>query len=647
LQGHTSEAYHSYQRAHQLAPQDPEPLNNLGLLCYQLGKTQEALNYLTLLARQDASGMGWYNLASVYRQLKQPDQALQALSHIPPAFPIDLKPLQVDLSYACGDTAQTLKLLGELRKAYPEDDRLYFASARLSLNLHQLQAASAYFRQGLALCQSPQEYDRLMAHIAPQEHDNLAILNSWCQEAWNRWHRPIDLYRLIQVQPPAVCESSTVIQLQRQYLADLLSHAHTMSFQDIPPFYEQAHFYLAYHAENDRELNQAISAVRRRAIPPTTHPLAPRLPGERLRIGWISSHLFDHSVMHCFKATITTMIANPDLEVGIFSIQEGQAQDLGANYIQRHWPPPPAHLQTFIHETPENIALGIAAWQPHVIIYPEIGMNPLMSLLAEHRLAALQLLLPGHPITSGIPTIDAFVSQAIMEPPEAQNHYSEKLIALPGVVHYQRPAFDGPAFSRAELGLPDQAVYLCPMMPFKLHPDFDPIIAEILRRDPEGTFWLPQLNKPFETLLHQRLKAHLGPLASRLHFFRWMSQAQFLSLLWHAEVSLDPTHFGAGNTGYIAASVGVPLISWPGAFFRNRAMLGLYQLMGFSDCLANNQEEYLQLAYRMAHDAEWRAQMRAEVQTRSHRIFEIDTWNQGLVDVCRHPERYGLQAPIA
>ena len=642
LTGDREGAYTEYQAALALAPEDPETLNNLGLLCFQLGRTPEALDYLTRLAQQDASGMGWYNLASVYRQLKQPDQALGALSQISADFPIDLRPLQVELSYACGDTAQTLQLLSELRKAYPEDDRFYFASARLALSLHQPQAASAYFRQGLSLCQQPQEYDRLMAHIAPQEHDNLEILNRWCHEAWKRWQRPVDLYRLIQVQPPAICESPAAIEIQRRYLSDLLDHAENLTFQNIQPFYEQAHFYLAYHGENDREINQRLSALRHQAFATVEYPLAPRLPGERLRIGWVSSHLFEHSIMHCFKASILAMIAHPELEVGLFSVQDGAAADLGAAYIAQHWPQPPDHLQTFIRLPLHTMAKNISDWQPHVIIYPEIGMNPVMSLLAEQRLAPLQLLLPGHPVTSGIPTVDAFVSQDIMEPPNAQDHYSERLIALPGVVHYQRPDFQGPTLSRTELGLPDQPVYLCPMMPFKLHPDFDGIITEILRRDPDGVFWLPQLNKPFEKQLHQRLQSRLGPLYSRLHFFPWLSQQHFLNLLWHAEVSLDPFYFGAGNTGYIAAGVGVPLISWPGRFFRGRAMWGLYQLMGVSDCLANGPEEYLQLAYRMAHDADWRQQVRANIRAHSHRLFQLEAWNQGLIEVGLQPEKYGL-----
>ena len=66
-----------------------------------------------------------------------------------------------------------------------------------------------------------------------------------------------------------------------------------------------------------------------------------------------------------------------------------------------------------------------------------IGMYALASL----RLASRQCAAWGHPVTTGLPTIDVFFTSAAMEPDDAANHYSEKLASLPGIgTRYAAPA---------------------------------------------------------------------------------------------------------------------------------------------------------------------------------------------------------------
>ena len=76
---------------------------------------------------------------------------------------------------------------------------------------------------------------------------------------------------------------------------------------------------------------------------------------------------------------------------------------------------------------------------PDVIIYPEVGMDPVSRQLAAQRLAPVQCNSWGHPDTSGMPTLDYFLSSDLMEPPDASDHYSEKLIRLPNLSIYYDP----------------------------------------------------------------------------------------------------------------------------------------------------------------------------------------------------------------
>src|ERR1700682_4968450 len=101
--------------------------------------------------------------------------------------------------------------------------------------------------------------------------------------------------------------------------------------------------------------------------------------------------------------------------------------------------------------------------------------------LAALLLAPRQYAAWGHPVTTGHATIDAFISCATMEPPDAEAHYTERLIRLPGIgTCYERPEVPAGA-ARQDFGLPsDRALLLCPQSLWKIHPDNDTLFAELL-----------------------------------------------------------------------------------------------------------------------------------------------------------------------
>ena len=92
----------------------------------------------------------------------------------------------------------------------------------------------------------------------------------------------------------------------------------------------------------------------------------------------------------------------------------------------------------------------ILGHQLDVLVYPEIGMDPTTAKLASLRLAPVQAASWGHPQTTGLPTIDCFLSADGLEPPGAQAHYTERTVApagsglLPGTGHGRAGAGGGP-----------------------------------------------------------------------------------------------------------------------------------------------------------------------------------------------------------
>ena len=89
-----------------------------------------------------------------------------------------------------------------------------------------------------------------------------------------------------------------------------------------------------------------------------------------------------------------------------------------------------------------------------VLFYPDIGMDPVTYFLAQARLAPVQCATWGHPVTTGMPTIDYFLSCDAAEPEGAETHYSEILVRLGGLpFSYRRPSHPNPLGSRADFDL--------------------------------------------------------------------------------------------------------------------------------------------------------------------------------------------------
>ena len=279
-------------------------------------------------------------------------------------------------------------------------------------------------------------------------------------------------------------------------------------------------------------------------------------------------------------------------------------------------------------EVPSRLELArekIAALGLDVLFYTDIGMDATTWTLAFSRLAPIQCTTWGHPETTGIDTIDYYISTELFESVEADRFYSERLVRLPNVpaVCY-RPALTGPPKDRAALGLPtDRNVYACPQSPFKFHPSFDDLLGGILRQDPCGELILVESNRPhWNKLLKDRLATTLADVTDRVRWLPWLQHDDFLSLCVECDALLDPPQFNGGNTTYKALAFGTPIVTMPGRFLRERMTLAMYRKIGVFDCVAATPQEYINIALRLANDAEFHRSIRAKILAANGVLYE-------------------------
>ncbi len=378
-------------------------------------------------------------------------------------------------------------------------------------------------------------------------------------------------------------------------------------------------FGLAYHGENDRELLQQVTRLCRKAYQPRYRGQPGNRRRGKIRIGFFSEHFNSHSIGRLTKGLITHL-SRRDFEVYVFSF--ARHRDTVAEQIRAG----ADHYLAFADETLADIEAVIARQELDVLIYPDIGMDPLPYFLAYSRLAPLQCVTWGHPVTTGIDTIDCFISADAIELPDSAAHYSEQLVRLPAFVlpAYERPPPLPSAKSREHFGLrDDRHLYVCPQSLVKLHPDFDSVFGEILLRDPVGEVLLIHHEYPqYATLLRERFRRKFPDAVDRVRFMPRMQWADCLNLMAISDVMLDTFHFGGGNTSCEALAMATPVVTLPHAYLRGRFTAACYWQMEMDDCVARTPRDYVDIALRLAQERDYREHITESIAARRDAIFD-------------------------
>ena len=383
-------------------------------------------------------------------------------------------------------------------------------------------------------------------------------------------------------------------------------------------------FFLAYHGENDRELQEKTAQLFLRAIPSlqftAAHCLGPRRSSGRIRIGFISRFFASHSI---FSTSIGLIDKLSRQAFEVIALRIMPSRDDGATARIRATADETVTLDPDIYRAREQIA----ALALDILFYQDIGMEPLSYFLALARLAPVQCVSFGHPNTTGIPTMDYFISNDVFEPPGAQAHYSEKLVqlrGLPTLAYYYEPQVPAVPATRESFGLPAAATwYVCPQTLYKIHPDFDEILRGILVRDPRAlVVMIAGQFQEFTEQLRRRFARTLAELDQRIVFLPFMAFERFMGLLRVADVILDSMHFNGMNSSLQAFAAGTPVVTLPGRFQRGRHTQAMYRTMEIPDCIATDPQDYIEIAVRIGTDRPYAEALRTRILARNHVLFE-------------------------
>jgi protein O-GlcNAc transferase len=377
--------------------------------------------------------------------------------------------------------------------------------------------------------------------------------------------------------------------------------------------------YLIYHNHDDRALLEAYGRLMVRFFGDQAADEEPlevpsSIKSERVRVGFLSGFFYGHSHLRAFEGLIRHLDRELIDVVLIHLVEAHHDQDserLEATCQQV------VRLSTRHDEASAELrALGL-----DVLFFTDIGMHPRITQLASRRYAPLQVTGWGVPQTSGLPTIDAYLSSDLVEPEEAQDHYSEELIRLPGLpCCYLSDAIIDNSYNRDYFFLPPSEVLLgCLQSLEKIHPDFDDLLEQLAHRAPEAWFVFVESNTTSHTeVFLDRLARSAPSVRARLILLGRMTRAEYIGLSGCVDLLLDTIYFGSGVTLFETIYSGTPIVTLEGQFLRSRMVSAAYKQIGVSSPpIARTPEEYVALAAQLVHVPKIRTSLREEIRDKA------------------------------
>lgn len=641
------EAISAYRTALQWSPHNAEVHFNLGNTFMAAGDKDEAIaSYRRAIASKSAFAGGYRKLAAALDGAGRFDEAVDAYRAALSIKPNDAR-AQNRLGEALENTGRVREAIAAYRSAIelaPE-----FALAHLNFGFALMQ--DKRFPEAVTLIGRAIELDPGNA-LAHHHLANAFKKQGSMADAKAAYGESLKIDPRLHPSRFGLCMAELPIIYEDE--ADIDNHraAYTRALQRLTAYYDDKSprelegvaaaigssqpFFLAYQGRVDRDLQALYGNLVCRLMASAYPQWSARLPMPgrdaqgRIRVGIVSGYFHSHSN---WKIPI-----------------KGWAERLDRDRFQLFG----YHTQAWRdHRTEEAVAAfdrfvqgprATAGWGEtirgddlHVLIFPEIGMDPMTARLAALRLAPVQCSSWGHPNTSGYPTIDCFLSSDLMEPPDGHEHYTETLVRLPNLsIHYTPLRVAHATLTRADLGAREDAVlYWCCQSLFKYVPRFDDIFPRIAKRVGDCQFVFirhpsDRVTDTFRTRLDRAFAAHGLSWDRYCVFSDRLTAPQFNAVMRLADVFLDSVGWSGCNTTLEAFAEGLPAVTCRGSTMRARHTAAMLETIGLDACIADTVDDYVNLAARMGTDPAWRVQMANRVVANRHRAFNDRACIEGL-----------------
>jgi predicted O-linked N-acetylglucosamine transferase (SPINDLY family) len=537
-----------------------------------------------------------------------------------------LPPADVEHHYA-GRLGQIHRLIhgSGLRDTLPDDaDRAFIADLKASLSLDDPRQAGAGKLLAAMLFLHPHELPHLF---------ELTAVPAWLS----------DDYTFYMLASPMMFREIGEAAAYREfaarwttYLRDMVAaNIHTELGRNVGALFTKSAIFvpLYFNTANLRDIYRNRAAIMETTLSalnsPLDHVFGPRPDRPRLRLGILAAHFAPQTETYA-TLPVYRHLDRARFEVILFSLQQTNhpPERYCAQYADRFVVLPPqlgTQLQTIRAADLDLIFLGTNT----------TASGNDFTLLALYRLARVQVAGVCSCTTTGMRNIDYYLSGRLSEPPDAQSHYTEKLLMVDGPAHCydftgEAPCAPTQAMTREGLGIPNDAVvFVSGANFFKILPELDETWMRVLSAVPRSRLVLYPFNLnwtgtyPVDTFM-ERLSAAAARHDVDPHrlivFNPAPNKADILERVRLGDIYLDSFPFSGATSLLDPLAVGLPTVVKDGTSFRTLVAAALLRTMELDELIARDSDTYVALAVKLAGDAGLRNSLRARIRAKMDNV---------------------------
>lgn len=437
-------------------------------------------------------------------------------------------------------------------------------------------------------------------------------------------------------------------------------HAIFPSIGKFPAFTQIPLFYLTYHDANVCNLmahqGKLYNVLLDSWYSKTSMSSATfkKLRTTRRRIGFLSRSLGSHSVGRISYGLLEKLASCGMFDIYVYT------DNILDTLIGRRLNSVVKKVKTLDNQLSVNIRM-LREENLDVLVLLDPLQDTLTYIISSYRCAPVQVSTWGHPGTTGLETIDHYVTSKLFM--EKQDFFTEKLVLFESLSIYYRhinelvrpcvtEPFDiipymeskGVAPIRFRLSIPLNArVYGIVGPVFKISAMFDDVMVGILRNDPQAMLvmvrgdndhLLMMTVKRLEDKITAKEMDRVCIIPNRLELL------EFSSYIYACDVVIDTFPFGGLISLYDTLSVGRCMVSMPcqrlGKFTQ-----GLYKRMGSPELLehliATDVDDYVKKAVKVANDRPHRKMLEGHIRENLYKVHEdsasFEDWANFLSNV--------------
>ena len=338
-----------------------------------------------------------------------------------------------------------------------------------------------------------------------------------------------------------------------------------------------------------------------------------RDPNRRLRIGYLSPDFRQHSVAHFIEPVLAE---HDQSKFELFAYYYHVADDVTTKRIRAVVP----HWRNIVGQSDAQVAAQVR--EDEIDIFVDLaghaGLNRLQ--VFAHKPAPVQVTWLGYPNTTGLTGMDYRITDAFADPPGmTEAFHSETLVRMPECFSCFKAPLQSPDVAPLPALNRGHVTFGSFNMFSKMTADVLATWARILLRVPNSQLVIKYqgMDSAYMRELIQNIFVGHGVEKERVNTLgRDASHGEHMARYHTIDIGLDPFPYNGTTTTCDALWMGVPVVVLAGNTHVSRVGVSQMSNLGLQEMIAQNTNQYVDIAAALANDLPRLAELRGGLRQR-------------------------------